>query len=551
MQDGPTSQPTGERNVASQLDARVAQSPDAPALFLPTKSGGHTAVTFAEFAHDVDRIARGLRAYGVEPGERVAVMVPPGREFFALTFALLRMGSVLVMIDPGIGLPALRTCLGEAAPTTFVGVPKAQIARRLFGWAKGSIKRVVHVGFGFGGVTLERVRRLGQSESHSGYITTHDSDPAAILFTSGSTGTPKGAVYTHGIFCTQVEWIRETYGIEPGEIDLPTFPLFALFDPALGMAAVIPRMDFSRPGRVDPRQVIEPIQRYKVTNMFGSPAVIRRVGQHVDRHGVELPSLRRVLSAGAPATPPDLDRFRRCLTGNADVHTPYGATEALPVSSIAAAEVLSELDATRRGRGICVGRTMPGIDVAIIEVTDAPIPDESAMTSVAPGTVGEITVAGPVVTREYFARPEATTAAKIKSGDQVRHRMGDLGYLDEHGRLWFCGRKSHRVMTPKGDLYTLACEGVFNGHVEVRRTALVGVGAPGQHCPVLCVELEAETPKRQWSRIEKELRELGRECPATAAIGTFLLHPSFPVDIRHNSKIFRERLAEWAAPRVQ
>ena len=134
-------------------------------------------------------------------------------------------------------------------------------------------------------------------------VETSEDDIAAILFTSGSTGVPKGAVYTHGNFLAQVELLKETYGIEPGEIDLPTFPLFALFDPALGMSAVIPEMDPTRPANVDPEKILGAIQRYGVTNTFGSPALLHRVGSYGAAHGVKLPTLRRVISAGAPAQP--------------------------------------------------------------------------------------------------------------------------------------------------------------------------------------------------------------------------------------------------------
>src|SRR5262249_39591179 len=167
-------------------------------------------------------------------------------------------------------------------------------------------------------------------------------ETAAILFTSGSTGVAKGAVYTHGIFAAQVESLRRTYGIAPGEVDLPTFPLFGLFGPALGMTEVLPGMDPTRPAQVDPRTILQTVKHYGVTNLFGSPALVRRVALAPEARGQTLPSLRRVISAGAPVPAKVIAAFRALLPKGVQVHTPYGATEALPVASIGSDEVLGE-----------------------------------------------------------------------------------------------------------------------------------------------------------------------------------------------------------------
>jgi acyl-CoA synthetase (AMP-forming)/AMP-acid ligase II len=164
--------------------------------------------------------------------------------------------------------------------------------------------------------------------------------------------------------------------------------------------------------------------------------------------------------------------------------------------------------------------------------------------------VGEIVVKGPQVTREYFKAPVHTALAKIADGDAVRHRMGDLGYFDERGRLWFCGRKSQRVETRDGTLFTVPCESVFNTHPKVFRTALVGVGERSDQKPVLCVELEKGVGRSEHERIRQQLLDLGAEFGHTRQIRTVLFHPGFPVDIRHNAKIGRRALAEWAKPRV-
>ncbi len=377
---------------------------------------------------------------------------------------------------------------------------------------------------------------------------------AAIAFTSGSTGVPKGAVYTHGIFAAQVEILRRLYGIEPGEVDLPTFPLFALFGPLLGMTCVLPDMDPTRPAQVDPRKLIDTIKRFGVTNMFGSPALLDRVGRYGVDQEIKLPSLRRVISAGAPVHAAVLERFSRLLAPGVSIFTPYGATEAMPVCSISSAEILSETQArTAEGGGVCVGRPVAPVEASIIRITDTPIPIWSEDLVMPAGEIGEIVARGPVVTREYFRRPEATALAKIADPNHggFYHRMGDLGYVDREGRLWFCGRKSQRVLTAGGPLFTIPCEAVFNTHPAVFRTALVGVGEPRSCRPVLCVELERGVPAPNLERLREELLALGTRWPHTRGIRTILFVSVFPVDTRHNAKIFREKFALWAARKLR
>ena len=542
-------------NIASHLPAMARRQPDNLAVTLWSGE----SLTFKELDEASGTLARGLESVGIGRGVRTVLMVKPSLDFFTLTFALFKCGAVPVVVDPGMGLDNLGVCLAEAEPEAFIGIPKAHAARVLFKWAKGTIRTNVTVGrrWFWGGHTLHDVSLRGRAAAVDvDYVpasTTAD-ETAAILFTSGSTGVPKGAVYTHGNFSAQVEMIRETYAIKPGEIDMPTFPLFALFDPALGMAAVIPDMDASRPAHVRPRNIIEPILRHGVTNMFGSPALIDKVGRYGEAHGVKLPSLKRAITAGAPVPARVLERFSKMLSPDAQVFTPYGATESLPVCSIGSAEVLSETrEKTDQGAGVCVGRPVKGTTVEIIRITkeEVPIKDWKDELRVPRGEVGEIAVKGPVVTRSYLNREAATKLAKIavRGSTDFYHRMGDLGYFDDEGRLWFCGRKSHRVVSSNETYYTIPCEGVFNAHPKVYRSALVGAKRLSEIEPVLVVELE--TDARESAGLRQELLALGAAQPHTKKIKTLLFHKSLPVDIRHNSKIFREKLAVWATERLQ
>ncbi len=543
-------------NIASHLPAMAAEQPDTAAVILPTGSDGRGGLSFQQFTFKElndrsDAIAAGLESIGVKRGVRTVLMVTPSLDFFALTFALFKTGAVPVFVDPGMGVKNLGKCLEEAEPEAFIGITKAHVARILMGWAKSTLKTLVTVGsrLFWGGATLKAVVGKGKAVADYSMAQTQAEEVAAILFTSGSTGIPKGVVYTHGTFADQVEKIRRIYDIQPGEIDLPTFPLFALFAPALGMTAVIPQMDFTRPGSVDPLNIIEPIRFFKATTMFGSPALVNRVGRFGESNNVELPTLKRVISAGAPVPPVVLERFSKMLSGEAEIVTPYGATECLPVASIGSREIIEDTQfATKEGKGVCVGKPLKDLDVRIIRITDEPIEEWSDELTVPAGKMGEITVKGANATREYFNRESSTKLAKIQdaSDGSFWHRMGDVGCLDDTGRLWMCGRKSHRVITEKGTLFTIPCEAIFNHHPEVFRSALVGVKRGGETEPAICVELEAGVAAAEQTRIRKELLDLGAANELTKDIATILFHPKFPVDIRHNAKIFREKLAVWA-----
>jgi acyl-coenzyme A synthetase/AMP-(fatty) acid ligase len=375
---------------------------------------------------------------------------------------------------------------------------------------------------------------------------------AAILFTTGSTGPAKGAVYTHGNFDAQLQQIKTYLNTSADEIDLSTFPLFALFYPALGVTAVIPDMDPTRPARVNPGQIIEAIRNQGVTNMFASPALLDRVGRYGKAKGIKLPSLKRVICAGAPVSADNIERFSVMLCGNAEIHTPYGATEAVPIISIRSKEILTETSRlSREGYGICIGRPLNSVTIEIIKISDDPIQLWSDDLVTAKGEVGEIAIKGALVSRHYFNNPEADLLTKIKDGNGFWHRMGDLGWMDTKGRIWFCGRKSQRVITSGETLLTIPCEAIFNLHPSVFRSALVGVGPRPNQKPVIIIELTRSDKGKDKKKLKEELLNLATGHKLTKNIQTVLFHKAFPVDIRHNSKIFREKLAIWAQKKLR
>lgn len=546
-------------NVAGRLGVMARVMPDAPAV---VETAGrdrrgkrrYRHLTFRQLDDDSNRIAQGLVEHGVPRGSRLALMVRPGVDFVSLVFGLLKAGMVSILIDPGMGRRNLIRCLAEAEPDGFVAIPPVHALRVLLRRRFPNARYNVTVGrrWFWGGATLGQLRHREPAGTEP--APTRASDPAAIIFTTGSTGPPKGVLFTHGIFDAQVEEIRDFFQIAPGEIDVPCFPLFGLFNCAMGMTAVIPDMDPSRPARVDPRNILEAANDWNATQTFGSPAVWNRVGEYCRRHGLTMPTVRRVLSSGAPVPVGVLERMKACIHPDGDMHTPYGATESLPVASIAASEVLGETAAsTRQGAGVCVGRHFARIQWSVVRITDGPIASIDLAERLPQGEIGELIVRGPVVTRHYLGRPEADQMAKIVDGEGFWHRVGDAGYLDERGRFWFCGRVAHRVLTAGGPMYTIPCEAIFNQHPAVFRSALVGVGAAGRQRPVVVIEPhEGRMPRRRADRaaLVDQLRKLGQTSPLTAGIEHIVLRRQLPVDIRHNAKIFREKLAVWAASRL-
>lgn len=542
-------------NVASHLPAIAEKLPDTYAVVEQSRDKSveklyKSAYTYKQLDDASNLIANGLEAHGITKGSRTVLMVQPGLDFFAIVFALFKLEAVLVAVDPGMGIKNLSKCLAEAEPEAFIGNAKANVARVVLGWSKSTVKKTVLVGntpvLSSMITGLDKIKTLGKSNVRKAKETKAE-DVAAILFTSGSTGVPKGAVYTHKNFTAQLEELKRLYDIQPGEIDLSTFPLFALFGPALGMTSVVPIMDFTKPGSVVPQRIIDGVNHYKCTNMFGSPALLNRVGRWSEGKGIKLPSLKRVLSAGAPVSPPILQRYKQLLNSDVQIFTPYGATESLPVSSIGSNEVLNETEkATAEGKGVCIGQPVPNLDVRIIKITDKAIPDWNDDIELPINKIGEICVKGPQVTRSYYNRNEATGLAKIRTQGGFYHRMGDIGYLDFQDRLWFCGRKSQRVVTETETLFTDCCEGIFNTHPFVFRTALVAATINNKTFPVICVELEPEHKRFNKNELKEELLVLASNHPMTKNIKLVLFHSSFPVDIRHNAKVGREKLAKWA-----
>ena len=546
-------------NVAQTLEYMATRTPFRRAIVFPVGNdpigrSKFIQLSFQQLNEECDRYAHGLIQFGIHQGERVLLLMTPGIELIAVSFALVKLGAVPIFIDPGMGRKAFLQCVTDTEPTVFIGIPKAHIFRCLYPQPFKTIKHIITVGkhWFWGGITLDQVR-ANPYKPFPAAPTTRESE-AAITFTSGSTGMPKGVVYLHGMFGALIELMRDDIGISEGEIDLPGLYIFALLNPALGVTTIIPGMDPTKPAKVNAANIVDAIQTHGVTTSFGSPTIWKRVGQYCIENNIQLPSVKRILMAGAPVPPSLISQFSHILS-TGEVNTPFGATEALPITTMSGCEILADTaKLSEQGRGVCIGRATQGNKIYIIQITDNPIPVWDDALLVPQGEIGEIVVKGPVVTRVYINRPVQTALAKIHDKDGIWHRMGDLGYFDEMGRLWFCGRKSHRVETRHGLMLPVQCEAIFNHHPDVARSALVGVGKLGEQYPILIVEPKPNkmpTTPQARKRFITDLLALGDKYEHTRVIQEILFHPSLPVDIRHNAKIQREKLALWAEKRLK
>jgi acyl-CoA synthetase (AMP-forming)/AMP-acid ligase II len=532
-------------NIARHLALMAAAHPQRAALKIPRgrRRGqiDYLTLSFAELDAEVGAWCARLTAAGVRRGDRTLVMVRQGLPLIGAVFALFRLGAVPVVIDPGMGLKSFLACVQRSLPRALVGIPSARFISHVFRRAFRTVAvRVAASSSLTARLDTTAVTPVAPAVAASDEL-------AAILFTSGSTGSPKGVCYEHGMFEAQVRLIRTTYRIQPGEIDLPLLPIFALFNPALGMTTIVPELDPRQPAKLDPAKIVQAIQQEKVTNSFGSPTLWAKIASHCTAKNITLPSLRRVLCAGAPV-PASLWEDAPRFLPSGKLHSPYGATEALPATSVGS----DEIDATSV-RGACIGAPVTETDIKIMTITEEPVTNLVDARIQPDGDIGEIIVCGPQVTKSYDGLPIANNHAKIRhhndDPDQantgVWHRMGDCGYIDVHGRVWFCGRKAERVETRAGPLYTEPCEQVFRAHPRARRCALIGLGERPHQRPAIVVETRIANDA-DARKLAQELAALARAHDHTAGISTFFFRAEFPVDVRHNAKIHRLTLAQWA-----
>jgi acyl-CoA synthetase (AMP-forming)/AMP-acid ligase II len=544
-------------NVADIALEVARRDPERVAVIEP-RGRNYRKHTYRELSADVESVALGMRELGIAERTRCVFLAPPSYEGCVAGLALTRVGATTVWIDPSVGYLNVAERLRRLHVEAFVGIPIAHLGRVTFGWGpRWLAKAIVLEGRFPGAHTLESLRRPAPASIVAPAV--QPNDPAAIMYTTGSTGPAKPALYLHENLCNVFRIAHRTWRFDDKRvpIDMPIFPAFFAVGLSAGGTIVIPPINYVRetPAKVDAQAVLDVIRDCGVQTLFASPVIL----ENLSKLGGNAPSLRTVIGGGAPLYAHVIGPLRAMMGEGGEVHADYGATEALPVSEMPALEALTDtFEETARGAGLCVGRPFAGVDVKIVEIDDGPIATMSAARELATGEIGEIVARGPHISPAYADDLASTRKNKIVDADgTIWHRLGDGGYLDQHGRVWCCGRLGHRIALPGGPLFPLMCEPIFDAHPSVRRSGLVGVPVVGPTpaiIPVICVELVDEARDADLAVVRDDLLRMAAAHPNTRAIRHVLFHSRLPVDPRHCSKIERPALARWAArnlPRAQ
>ncbi len=521
--------------------------------------------TYAELSADVEAVAVGLREMGIAERTRIVCMSPPSYETCVMGVALTRVGAFTIWIDPAVGYRNVAERLSRVQPEAFLGNALAHLGRISFGWGPRDLRKLVLTESplvpggrfitGFppfpGARSIRSLRKHVPAEPQPPHV--GPDDPCSVLYTTGSTGPAKPSLYLHRNFCQLFRNAHHSWGFDSDNevpVDMAVFPAFLFIPISAGGTMVVPPIDFARqgPAQVDSAALIQVINDCKVRSFFAAPILIENLAREALARNLTMPSLKRVIGAGAPISGPVEKMLSAVMAPDGELAANYGATEAMPSTELGSREHLDGLwDMTEQGAGVCVGYALPGVELKIIDIVDGPVDSIEETSPLATGQVGEILVRGRHVSPEYYLDPESTRKNKVPDPQGNWHRFGDVGYLDAQGRLWVCGRVSQRVKTAGGNVFPLQVEPLFDAHPKVRRSGLVGVPGPAGELPVLCVEVEPEVGKDDLAGLHRELLALAVNSEMAKALHAILFKDRLPVDPRHNSKIERPRLAKWAA----
>ena len=532
-----------------------------PAVIEPLFIGDQVRYGQTSFREMRDRIykyERGLTELGLEPGDRVLMLVPPGADFLALTYAVIGRAAIPVFLDPGMGKENLFKAIRDINPHVLIGSPRAQLLRLKRREIMPQLKFHVTASDWIytGGPKLSYLKRFSAKPLSA---PSRSSDTVFVAFTSGATGRPKGVIYTNTMLTAQLRILREHFGIEQGRRDLPLLPVFSLFHLANGVCSVFPNVDPSRPISLSPERIVKIVNDLEVNYSFGSPTLWKKIADYALRAKQDFPSLEKIFMAGAPVSEEVSARVSELLP-QGRVYTPYGATEALPVTLAPVSELprpTSLYDTSEESDrkscntiqlhhpGLCVGKPLTGVDVIIVDRHQ--MRDLGVVQPLPPHVIGEILVSGENVSEEYFENAEANSSSKFVYDNKRWHRIGDVGCVDNEGYLFYSGRVAHLVETPDQTYYSVPTEMIFNTMTKVRRSALVSLGASEE--PGIVIEPNPEFwPESDEARriFLSELEDVAQSHALTKKIKWFFFHPNFPVDGRHNAKIFRDQLSLWA-----
>jgi acyl-CoA synthetase (AMP-forming)/AMP-acid ligase II/pimeloyl-ACP methyl ester carboxylesterase len=519
----------------------------------------YNMLSYSELKARTIQYQRGLISLGMSPGKKIIMLLSPCHDFLAFTYAILACGGVPVFIDSGIGTQKLCECIQKSQAQGVILSSKAQILyllkrKKIFS-GMTIVVNASPVPIGFG-ANLDFFLNFSAAETQI-----FKADPnamAMVAFTSGATGCPKGAIFTNENLAAQLQIFQRHFKLAPEERDLPLLPIFSLYSCALGSAPVFYPISPGKPLDLDPEQVCKAINDLGIRTSFGSPTLWAKIAEFIEVQPTQLSSLRKIFIAGTSVPSKLISILNKVIPG-AEIFTPYGATEALP-TTLSPARDLPQIPslASNGMSGIAIGKILPEVELKIIQIVEGPIFEDSQIQELDFLAIGEIIVSGDNISKSYLLNDAANANNKIiLSSGQIWHRIGDTGYQDSEGNLYYCGRVAHITKSLLSDttqevLFSEPVELVFNNHIKIRRTALIYLS--DQRKSALAVEPEPKYFPRsleEYNSFVCDLRELATSTNFTRNIKDFFFFKSFPVDARHNAKIFRDQLGTLAVTREQ
>ena len=534
----------------SQLEAFIETN------FVGNK-GYYSPLSFGDFFKLVNQYTRGLIELGLKSKDKVLFLFPVNIDFFALTLACIGIGAIPVFLDPGMGIDNIKKCIKSSNCNVIFTNNKGQLIKWIWRKYFKNIKFSLNVSEKgiIGDTKLSLFKKYSTAPiGYKNNLKENLDETIFVAYTSGATGTPKGVLYTNLMILTQLQIFENELKLEPKTKNLPLLPIFSIWYLGLRITSVIPPIDTSNPLSLNPNKIATIIEDLKINSSFGSPTLWSKIANYCMTNGIKLNSMKKIYIAGAPVSEKTLNEVQSVLLDDGIVYTPYGSTECLPVCLASSSEIskIEKIKSVTGELGINVGKPINNTKVKIIKNKNIQINNIDEIEELPILNIGEIIVAGNQASGSYLNQPESDNLSKIKDKNENWHRMGDVGYIDENNILYFCGRKNHIVKAEKSIYYSIPIERIFNLSKKVNRSALVYIKELNK--PGIVIEPLPQfypNSKIQKNKFVEELIQMGASDPITSEIKLFFFRTNFPVDARHNAKIFRDKLSDWASQELK
>jgi len=432
-------------NLSLNLSESAAMYPDHPAIRLDDDVLSYTALDDA-----ASRVATLLQEYGVQPGDRVGLMLPNVPEFAMIFYGILRAGAVAVPMNPLLKRREVEYYLSDSGARVLLAWH--EVADEAEAGAKAAGSEALPV------APQEFLELVAERRPLANPASRVADDTAVILYTSGTTGRPKGAELTHaGLNTNQAVSARTLLLLGPDDVVMGCLPLFHVFGLTCGLnAAIANGSTLTLIPRFAPAKALEVIQRDSVTVFEGVPTMYAAMLGVPDRSEYDVSTLRTCVSGGAALPVEVLHGFEEAF--GCIILEGYGLSETSPVASF------NHPDAVRKPGSI--GTPIEGVRMRVVDEDRQPVQ---------PGEIGEIQIGGHNVMKSYWNKAEET-AATIDADGWLS--TGDMARQDEDGYFFIVDRKKDLLIRGGYNVYPREVEEVLYEHPAVAEAAVVGIPHP-------------------------------------------------------------------------